>query len=324
MTGPSISVALATFDGARYVTAQLRSILEQSRRPDEVVVSDGGSTDGTVRIVREVLADHPEVSSRVIADGSRLGVSANFARALAATGGDLIALSDQDDVWHPDRLRRGMDGLTSDDRTLLAHSDARLIDADGVELGTGLFAALGVGARERAQLAGDDAFALLVRRNVVTGATVVMRRRLLELAEPFPGSWVHDEWLAALAAAFGRIAPSDERLIDYRQHGTNAIGVSNPTFGYRVHRMLEARGERYVRLATRAAALQERLDLLEAPDRWRELARLKAEFEEDRSHYARARVARLRPILRHARRGDYRLLSSQGDLDVLRDFLQPA
>jgi glycosyltransferase involved in cell wall biosynthesis len=323
MTEPTVSVALATYDGERYLEQQLRSILEQERRPDEIVVSDGGSTDGTVDLARRVLTAHPGVEARVIADGARLGVAANFARAIGAASGDLIALSDQDDIWHPDRLDRQVAAF-DDPEVLLAHGEARLVDADGAPFGEGLFEALGLGADELAALGGPDAFALLIRRNLVTGATVMLRRALLQVAVPFPASWVHDEWLAALAAAFGRIAPDPDPLIDYRQHGANAIGVEAPTLRYRIGRMLEPRDGRYERLAERAAALAVRLDELDPPARWRELAERKAAFEAVRAGYPAPRLRRLASVRAAARGADYAELSSQGRLDILRDLVQPA
>ena len=320
---PLVSVALASYNGERYLEQQLRSILSQERPPDELVVSDGGSTDGTVELARTVLGQAPAgIRTELIADDVRLGVGPNFVRAIAATRGDLIALSDQDDVWHPDRLGRIV-GEFTDPEVLLASGNARLVDAEGGALPLDLFASLGIGAVELAELAGPDAFALLIRRNLVTGATVAFRRTLLEAAEPFPSDWVHDEWLAILAAATGRIVVDHDPLIDYRQHGANEIGVAIPTTRNRIGRMLEPRGDRYVRLERRARSLLQRLEAIDAPDRWRELAGRKAAFESARAGYDRHRIRRLGPVLRELRDGSYAELSSQQRLDVARDLLQP-
>ena len=318
-----VSVALASFNGEKYLEQQLRSILSQERAPDEVVVSDGGSTDGTVELAREILDGAPEgIRTELIADDARLGVGPNFARAIAGTRGQLIALSDQDDVWHPDRLGRIV-GEFADPQVLLASGNARLVNAEGAPLPLDLFASLGIGAEELAALAGPDAFGLLIRRNLVTGETVAFRRTLLEAAEPFPSDWVHDEWLAILAAATGRIVVDRDPLIDYRQHDANEIGVATPTTRNRIGRMLEPRGDRYVGLERRARSLLDRLEAIDAPDRWRELARRKADFEVVRAGYDRRRIRRLGPVLRGLRDGSYAELSSQRRLDIARDLLQP-
>jgi glycosyltransferase involved in cell wall biosynthesis len=322
-TGGQVSVALASFNGARYIAQQLRSILDQTRPPDEVVISDGGSEDETVKVARDVLAGAAkDIRVEVIADGARLGVAENFERAISATRGEFIALSDQDDRWHPDRLARGL-GLVQQPDVLLAAGNANLVAADGRDQGVDLFTALGVGPVELAALEGSGAFPLLLRRNLVTGATVMFRRPLLEVATPFPSDWVHDEWLAILATAFGRVGIDTTPLIDYRQHAGNEIGVRVPTLRYRIGRMLEPRGDRYRVLARRSKELADRLSERAAPLEYRDLAARKVAFESVRASYGVHRISRLRPVLSGVRAGSYRDLSSQGTLDVARDLLQP-
>jgi len=321
----SVSVALATYNGEQFVAEQLRSILTQSLVPDEVVVADDGSSDGTLRIVREVFArEAPDgVTLRILEADGRQGVTRNFERALMAATGDFIALSDQDDIWHVDRIARAVESFERDPRLLLQHADARLIDRSGVYLGHGLLEALYVSAEERAAIAEGRAFESYIRRNLVTGATVVLRRQLLGYAAPFPPEWVHDEWLAIIAAAIGRVELLDEPVIDYRQHGSNAIGVTVPTLRYRIGRMLQPRGDRYRQMAVRSRTLVERLESIRAPERTIVRAREKARFEEIRAALPALRVGRVPAVLSEQRRGSYRLLSSQGNIDVLRDILQP-
>jgi hypothetical protein len=113
-------------------------------------------------------------------------------------------------------------------------------------------------------------------------------------------------------------------LVDYRLHDNNQIGVSDPSAASRLNRMLEPRRDRYRRLALRAEDVVRRLDALGVEPRFLVLARRKLAFEQERAAYSPRRVRRLAAILRHWARGDYRRLSSQGDLDVARDLLQPA
>lgn len=320
----TISVALCTYNGARFVAQQLASIFDQTLKPQQIVVSDDGSTDGTVDVVRAFVAQHPSSSIEVTilpVDANR-GVTANFQRAIEACSGDLIALCDQDDVWHPDRL--AIAAREFEDSVLLTHADARLVDADGTSLGLTLFEALQISEPELTAIRQGDAFGAYLRRNLVTGATVMFRREVLNQATPFPQEWVHDEWLAIIAAAVGRVSVIDEQLIDYRQHGSNQIGVQRPTLRYRIGRMLEPRGDRNLRLAARAAVLAERLDELDASKHVRALAHDRARFDAVRAALPATRVARIPAVVRQWRAGSYRELSSQGDLDVLRDLLQPA
>lgn len=320
----TISVALCTYNGARYIEEQLLSILRQELPPHEIIVSDDGSTDGTLDIVRRVHAEHGAGVELRVLQGPGRGVTANFEHAVRACAGELIALSDQDDGWHADRLETAVRAIEAEPEVMLQHSDARLVDADGVPLGVGLLEALWVSADERRAIRSGRAFDAYVRRNLATGATVLFRRALLHDALPFPSEWLHDEWLATLAAATGGVQLLDEQLIDYRQHGANQIGARKPTLRYRIGRMLEPRGERYVTLAARASVLVERLEHLGAPAVVIAVARERAAFDRVRAQLPASRVRRIPIVLREYRAGHYAALSSQGTLDVARDLLQPA
>ena len=315
---PSVSVALCTHNGERFILEQLRSILGQTEPPRQIVLSDDASTDDTVALVQRELAGHP-VELVVLRNEPALGVTANFAQAVAACTGDLVALSDQDDVWMPNRVEAMVDRFLDAPALTLLFSDARLIDADGQPLPHSLFESIRLTAGERREVADGNALTTLLRRNVVTGATVMFRRTLLETALPFPPSWVHDEWLAIIAAITGRVCLVPEQLIGYRQHGGNQIGARKPTLRDKVGRVTVARAERNARLAARAQALADRggfSALVTA------LVEAKAAHERRRQGYPAARLLRVGPVLRTALSGGYRRYG-RGRYDVVRDLLQP-
>lgn len=322
-----VSVALCTHNGARFIEAQLRGILTQSRLPDEIVLSDDASTDDTVAVARAVVDSFALASLDlvVLRNAEALGVTANFEAAIRRCTGDLIALCDQDDVWHPDRLARVLDAFASRPELDFVFTDARLVDEDGADLDHRLFDVLEVTEHDLAALHRGDGFSVFIRRNIATGATVMFRRRLLEIALPFPNGWVHDEWLAILAATIGQLDAVESPLIDYRQHASNQIGVDYPTFRRKVQRTLEPRGSRNARLATQFAQLAARLDHTQndhvQPDRLIRV-RTKAAFEAFREALPAARSQRLWRVLAAHRRGWYSEYASQGRLDMVRDLLQ--
>ena len=129
----TVSVALCTYNGARFVAEQLRSILAQSSPADQIVISDDGSTDGTLEVVRAELAAAgsalPEVI--ILENPAPLGVTRNFEQAILACTGDLIVLCDQDDTWVPDRLARAEREFAARPDLLLLYSDASLVDEGG-------------------------------------------------------------------------------------------------------------------------------------------------------------------------------------------------
>lgn len=257
-----ISVAVCTFNGERFIKEQLESILRQHRRPDEIVIFDDASTDETVGIAEATLrqdnAKDP-IHTAIHVNPQNVGVTENFSRATQATTGELIFLCDQDDVWRSDKVERIAAEFERDPALLLVHTDARLIDDDGAPLGVGLLDALEMRSAEMSLIEAGRAFEVLIRRNVVTGATCAFRRTLLDRALPFANEWIHDEWLAIVAAATGGVMCLWEPLTDYRQHASNQIGMRKRPFLEKIQHMFKKRGSFYGNQVVRADLLIERL-----------------------------------------------------------------
>lgn len=328
-TTPSVSVALCTHNGAAFVREQLLSILNQSVRAQEIVLSDDASTDDTVGVALAAVAEWGARGAQapavvVLRNETALGVTANFEQALSACNGDILVLSDQDDVWRPEKLSVIVAAFQSNPAVDLVFSDARMVDALGAPLGVLLFDTLGISRGERELLGEGRAFDALLRRNLVTGATAALRRDLVQRSAPFPPSWVHDEWLAIMAAAQNDILMLDRPLIDYRQHGGNQIGASSLTASSAIARLRTSRSARNRRLLERATALAERMpELRPAPGAERvRLAQQKLAHERRRSAYPAGRLRRIAPVWRAWRAGGYRRFGL-GAQDVLRDLIQP-
>jgi hypothetical protein len=165
---------------------------------------------------------------------------------------------------------------------------------------------------------------VLLRRNVVTGATVMMRRSLFDIAAPFPTDWVHDEWLGVIAAALGGIGFYPEPLVDYRQHAQNQIGVQRRSLRRKLGMLLEEGTRRNKRQLSRAEVLVERIDALGdlVPDHNRELAMAKLRHESARVRMPANRALRVMPVLREFATGGYSQFA-RGRKDVLLDVMQP-
>jgi glycosyltransferase involved in cell wall biosynthesis len=208
---------MATYNGGRWLREQLDSIYAQRDVDLEVVVSDDGSTDGTVEILEEYRASHGLVLLR---NDRRLGYKDNFITAIAACKAPFIALADQDDVWEPDKLAALVEELGDD---LLVHGDVSLIDGTGQPVGPSArhpnFGAL----HDRVFLDRDyHRKSLLTRKSLCQGCTALFRRELLDVALPVPeGEQAHDIWLAFVAASLGRVRYIDRALLRWRLHGTN-------------------------------------------------------------------------------------------------------
>ncbi|WP_246109191.1 glycosyltransferase family 2 protein [Vulcaniibacterium gelatinicum] len=254
---------LCTCNGARFLPAQLDSLLAQTRPPDEVVAVDDGSTDASFELLTAFRASAEARGIEVVLrrNPRNLGSLRNFESALRLAGGGLIFLCDQDDVWYPDKIARIEGVFRSRSELLLLHTDARLVDAQGAPLGRGLFQAIGLSPRELAQVHAGGGFEVLLRRSIVTGATAAFRRELLPAALPFPETWVHDEWLAMVAAIHDGLDTLAERWIDYRLHPGNQIGIRTrpllgPLFSSADDARHVARRHHFRRVGEKLAALE--------------------------------------------------------------------
>jgi hypothetical protein len=219
------SVAMCTYNGARYVGEQLASIAAQTHAPDELVVCDDRSTDETADIVRGFASRAP-FPVRLHVNEQNLGSTGNFERAVSLCEGDLIALSDQDDVWLPEKLARLEEEFARDSSALIVFSDASIVDEDSRPTGQGLWGSVGLGRAELERLESGRGIGDLLRGSTVTGATMALRARLRELVLPFPVDLllIHDAWMSLLAACVGGVRPVSEPLVQYRRHTSQQVG----------------------------------------------------------------------------------------------------
>lgn len=324
MTVSRISVALCTHNGAAFIAEQLASILAQTRLPDQLVISDDASTDDTVALIHRIIAGAAaSIRIDVTRNTEALGVTANFQQALEACSGDLIALCDQDDTWMPDRLAVLGERFDADPELLVLGSDATIIDADGASRGFGLFEALDISAREFGEVHRGDSFAALLRRNLFTGATMMVRADLVSVASPFPGEWVHDEWLAIVGAATGKVDLLEVPLIGYRQHGANQIGARRLSLRGKVGRLFEERAQSNTELADRADALLAGLRRLgsRVPADRLAAAEGKVRHQRLRAGLPDSRIIRVVPVMTELLRGGYSRFA-RGAADAFRDITQ--
>ncbi|MDM0067687.1 glycosyltransferase family 2 protein [Variovorax sp. J31P207] len=325
----AISVALCTHNGARFVREQVRSICLQTLPPSEIVLSDDASVDGCIELAaaahRECLDERPGLSIefRVLRNSPALRVTRNFEQAVRACRGKLIALSDQDDVWHQERLAQMAARFAQRPDLALLHTDACLVDSRGAPLRGSLFHALEVKRNELDRIHSGAAFDVYLRRNLVTGATTVFRRSLLDFALPFPVEWLHDEWLGIIAAAVAGVDVLEVPLIDYRQHEANQIGARRDSLLAKVRKALGSRGSTHVERAVKAELLLARLQTIgDKVERGTlEKVRSKLEHQRFRAALPASRWSRAVPVLREAMTGRYNKFG-RGARGVVRDLFE--
>jgi glycosyltransferase involved in cell wall biosynthesis len=320
------SVVLCTYNGEKYLQQQLDSLLAQSRLPEQIVAVDDVSTDRTWEILGAFTeqARKSGITIDVQRNPHNLGYVRNFEAALQRAGTDMIFVCDQDDVWDHEKLAVMHERFAADPDLQLLHSDARLVDAKLRDLGCSLFDALEFGPDELRREHEGYGFDVLLRRSVVTGATLAFRRSLLDVAVPFGDGWIHDEWLAIVASAIGKVDVVERKLIDYRQHGANQLGMRRRTLDVKVREIGLSRAQLLRNDARRMESLLQRLCLLPVAQARQIPARVQDKLDHTRvrMHITDlARIKRISPILKEYACGRYRRYGA-GVRSVLRDLMR--
>ncbi|MEP4147236.1 MAG: glycosyltransferase family 2 protein [Halioglobus sp.] len=220
MRPPKVAIVMATYNGENYLKAQVESIIGQSYSDWSLYCSDDGSSDRTLSLL--TVAQSSDRRIKVLPPrGGDKGHVGNFEYLLnhaLETGADWIFLADQDDVWFSEKLQVLLSLVEcSAAPPLAAFSDLELINDEGVSVGSFM---------SKHGFEGECSVAQLLRRNSVVGCSMLLHRELLELALPFPDKLEnHDWWLGLCAATTGRLTYTAQKLVRYRQHSNNAIGV---------------------------------------------------------------------------------------------------
>jgi glycosyltransferase involved in cell wall biosynthesis len=225
-----ISIALCTFNGEKYLKEQLQSFAAQTRLPDELVVCDDRSQDMTVDIIRDFAATAP-FPVRLYVNETNLRVIKNFEKAISLCEGDIIALSDQDDVWLDEKLKIFEEVFEAKPHVGLVFCDADLVDENLCELGYSNWE-LSNFDYSKLQLFSSKAsfeksFMQILSKPTVWGCMMAFRAKYKTLVLPFPTDIpivLHDWWMSWLIYATSYFEPVPERLVKYRQHSAQQCG----------------------------------------------------------------------------------------------------
>jgi glycosyltransferase involved in cell wall biosynthesis len=206
-----ISVCIATYNASRYIREQVNSVLPQLNLNDEIVVADDGSIDETLAILNSIKDNR----IKIISGNGNLGIVKNFERALYAAKGEIIFLSDQDDVWLPTKVSECMGQLASN---LLVITDCVVVDSQLNILYPSFFALRG----------SRKGFIHNLYKNGHMGCCMAFRRELLSYALPIPANVpMHDMWLGMLAELKGDVSFLPKQLLLYRRHSDNASDLES-------------------------------------------------------------------------------------------------
>lgn len=226
--GVRIVILLGTYNGARFVEEQIKSIQRQTVNNWNLLVRDDASDDGTVELIAGLAKDDERIQWVKNGQG-RLGIVGNFGelmRIAHSEGADYIFLSDQDDVWTSTKIAeqftylRKMEECYGENTPILVYSDLEIVDEQLRRIHPSFMSYQGLTHESR------DPLRVLLTQNFVTGCATAINRPLLNLAVPLPPNVImHDWWLALCGAACGQLAYLPQALLRYRQHGANQLGA---------------------------------------------------------------------------------------------------
>jgi glycosyltransferase involved in cell wall biosynthesis len=211
-TAVPVSVALCTFNGEKFLEEQLESVLNQDYKSiNEIICVDDNSSDKTWEILCKYAEKYPIF--KITQNKTNLGFIKNFEKAITMTSNLFIAISDQDDIWYPNKISKLVDKIGD---SLMVYSDNEYIDSKGNKLG--------VRFSEKRNLVETSSCLNFALFNAISGHTILFKRELLTFALPFPSDIHYDWWLGFHASQYSNIQVVNEILVGYRQHVMNVVG----------------------------------------------------------------------------------------------------
>jgi len=230
----TIDILLASYQGEKFIEEQIQSILNQSYTDFHLWIRDDCSTDRTPLILQQLATKHPEKIT-IIPSTQNLGVRGNFSELMNHGKAPYVMFSDQDDYWLPNKIELTLTRMQELEKTyeksspLLVHTDLKVVKSNLSEISPSFWKYVHINPKA-------DTLNRLLTQFVVTGCTMMLNRPLANLAKPIPQDcYMHDWWIALVAASFGHIGYCSEPTILYRQHTTNDTGAKK----YRIKRILD-------------------------------------------------------------------------------------
>ncbi len=327
----TLSVALCTYNGERYLPEQLASIANQTTQlPNEVVIVDDGSSDGSVALVRR-WADSVPFTVHIHQNTSNLGSTKSFEKAMSLCTGDVIVLSDQDDAWQSDRLAKTAAWFQTNPTMEAVFCDADLIDDSSQLTGQRIWDMVKFDAEKQQKWQQGWGYELLFGGYIVTGATMALRRSVLSTLLPFPTHvqyLIHDAWISLVLALKGTIGFINEPLICYRQHSSQQVGFKTDRAKVTMQdRLNRSRAERMAPILQKATRYRQACELLDKrpdidPKRLTRLQQM-ADHLDRRVHLPSTRVFRIPIIISELTKGNYQLFSGHWWKTAVGDLIEP-
>lgn len=226
----TIDILLATYNGEKYIKEQIDSILEQTYKNIRLIISDDCSTDSTQEILREY--EQKDKRIKLCLQENNLGVVKNIEFLLKQVESKYYMLSDQDDVWLPEKVEKSLETLLKQNADLV-FGDLEVVDKDLNTIYQSFGDFMLLNKKIHKYLNSDK---LNYIYNCVTGCTILAKKETIEKILPLPIDskyLIHDHWIGLMVSIYGKVAYIPEKYIKYRQHGNNQVGTDKISHGFK-------------------------------------------------------------------------------------------
>lgn len=225
-----VDVLLATYNGEKYVAEQIDSILNQTYKNIHLIISDDCSKDNTPEILKEYEQKDKRIT--VYIQQHNLGVIKNIEFLLKKVTNNLYMLSDQDDVWLPQKIEKSVETLKKENADLV-FGDLEVVDKNLKTMYPSFGDYMLLNKKIKKYI---NSYRVNYLYNCVTGCTVLSKKEFIEKILPIPTDskyLIHDHWIGLILALNGKLAYMPEKYIKYRQHGDNQVGTEKISHGFK-------------------------------------------------------------------------------------------
>ncbi|GAA4148929.1 glycosyltransferase [Chryseobacterium ginsenosidimutans] len=219
-----ISIALCTYNGEKFIREQIDSILKQTQKVSEIVICDDGSVDSTIEILQNYKNRYPEIF-KIHINKKNLKSVKNFEKAIALCTGDIIFLSDQDDIWEREKVKTYCHFIENHSDISVICSNGFIINENSKKIDQYTIWDIPKFFKEKNEIVNYYEIIAFIS-NIATGASMAIRREFIENILPIPEieGFHHDEWIALIAAYENKFAMIDDKLFSYRFHENQQVG----------------------------------------------------------------------------------------------------
>lgn len=227
----NISIALATYNGEKYIEDQIISVMNQVRLPDEIVICDDCSKDRTILILKKLFNDYHFDHYRIIENSVNKGAAFSFKEAIEACTGDVILFCDQDDYWYNNKINEIELAFEKYPQAMFIVSNADIIDENGASLHYTLWSQRKFTEKWQKQFESHKQFDVFMKRNIFTGMTTAIRKELVLFSQESDALLIHDAWYIPIALLHGYEGVLINKcLTGYRQHSQQQYGARKKNY----------------------------------------------------------------------------------------------